>query len=112
MVAPEERARLFHLGLPSTWRVQLRDDSIAALDGYSRLRSLTKRLLDATSIEDILTTAREQIAHWFDDAVLVRSTRRHESGLWELRSVDDKQDRTKPAKVLQDMKELFSTPES
>jgi transcriptional regulator with XRE-family HTH domain len=100
MVTPDERAMLFHLALPAMGLVQLRDDSIAVLEAYSRLRSLTRRLWVETSIDDILTTAREQIADWFDGALLVSSIRRHESGLWESRPADDKQDRNKVAQVI------------
>jgi transcriptional regulator with XRE-family HTH domain len=103
MATPEERANLFHLAVPEFAGVQLRGDSIAALEGYSRLRSLTKRLWGKTSIEDVLTTASEHIADWFDGALLVRSTRRGESGLWEARSVDDKQNRNNTAKALADL---------
>lgn len=100
MVTAEERGRLFRLAVPELDRMRLRDDSIAALEGFSRLRSLSKRLFVATSIEDVLAIASEHIAEWFDDAFLVRSTRRHESGLWESRSVDEKQDRNKVAKAM------------
>jgi transcriptional regulator with XRE-family HTH domain len=107
MVTPEERASLFQLALPDVGRIQLRDDSMSALEGYSRLRSMTKRLWTATSTEDVLTTATEQIADWFDGAVLVRSTRREESAPWKHRSVDDKQDQNKAAKVIRDMGQLI-----
>jgi transcriptional regulator with XRE-family HTH domain len=100
MVTPGERARLFHLALPAMGQVQLRDDSIAVLEAHSRLRSLTRRLWAETSIDDILTTASEQIAGWFDGALLVSSIRRHESGLWESRPADDKQERNKVAQVI------------
>jgi transcriptional regulator with XRE-family HTH domain len=40
MVTPEERATLFRLAVPEFGRVHLRDDSIAALEAFSRLRSL------------------------------------------------------------------------
>jgi transcriptional regulator with XRE-family HTH domain len=103
MVTPQERARLFQLALPAMGRVQVRDDTIAALEGYSHLRSLSKRLWAATSIEDVLTTATEQIAEWFEGAFLIRWSRRYESGLWEARSVDDKQDRSTTAKVIADI---------
>ena len=105
-VTPEERASLFQLAIPDVGRVQLRDNSIAALEGYSRLRSMTKRLWAATSTEDVLTAALEQIADWFDGALLVRSTHRPESAPWEHRGVDDKQERSTAAKVIRDMREL------
>jgi transcriptional regulator with XRE-family HTH domain len=100
MVSPEERARLFHLAVPEVRCVPLRDDSIAVLEAFSRLRSLTKRLYTATSVEDVLMTASEQIAEWFDDALLVRSTQRCESGLWETRCAGDKQEGNKAAEVM------------
>jgi transcriptional regulator with XRE-family HTH domain len=103
MVTPEERARLFRLAVPEAWHGCPGDDSLAVLDAYSRLRSLTKRLWTATSVEEILTTASEQIADWFDGAVLVRSSRRRDSGLWEPRSVDDKQDQSKAAKAIEEI---------
>jgi transcriptional regulator with XRE-family HTH domain len=111
MVTPDERAMLFQLALPELGRVRLRDDSVAVLQAYSHLRSLTNRLWTATSIEDVLTTASEQIADWFGDALLVRSSRRRESGVWEPRPVDEKQERSSPAKVLRDVEDLVPTPE-
>src|ERR1700726_1109935 len=55
-VTPEERARLFQLALPELGGAQLRDDSIAVLEAFARLRSLSKRLWTATSIENVLST--------------------------------------------------------
>jgi transcriptional regulator with XRE-family HTH domain len=94
MLTPEERASLFQLALPDLGRTQLRCDSLLALESFTRLRLLTKGLWGATSIEEILTTASEHIADWFHGARLVRSIRRHESGLWEPRCVDEKQERS------------------
>jgi transcriptional regulator with XRE-family HTH domain len=111
MLTPAERATLFHMAVSQLRRVQLHDDSITALQGFSRLRSLTKRLYAATSIEDVLSTAGEQLADWFDEAVLVYRSRRRESGLWEHRGVDDNQERTNVAKVVRDMKDRLATPE-
>jgi transcriptional regulator with XRE-family HTH domain len=111
MVARGERARLFHLALPELGGVHLRDDSIAALEGLTQLQSLSQRLWAATSIDDVLTRASEHIAEWFDGAILVRSTHPRESGLWEHRSVDDKQDRTRASKATQEIKDLLPTPE-
>jgi transcriptional regulator with XRE-family HTH domain len=112
MVTPDERGRLFHLAVPELGRVQLRDDSIAALQGFSRLRVLSKRLWAATSIDDVLTTASEQIADWFDDAVQVQTTLRRELVPWEHRSVDDRQDRNVVSKIVRDMKEVLLSSES
>jgi transcriptional regulator with XRE-family HTH domain len=90
MVTPAERAHLFHVAVPELGRVSLQDDSIAVLAAFSRLTSFTKRLLTATSVGDVLTTASEQIADWFDRPLLVLTSRRSESGLWEFQAVDDK----------------------
>jgi transcriptional regulator with XRE-family HTH domain len=99
-VTPEERARLFHLAVLEVWRMRPREDSAAVLKAFSHLRSLAKPLWAATSIEDVLTTTSEQLGDWFEDALLVGSSRRSETGLWEHRSVDDRQDRNKAAKAL------------
>ncbi len=88
MVTPDERARLFYLALPEVRRVHLRDDSLAVLEGFSRLRVFLKRLWAATSVDDVFTTATLQITDWFESAVLVHTTRRSESGLWELPTAD------------------------
>jgi transcriptional regulator with XRE-family HTH domain len=104
-VTPEERARLFQLGLPENWRVRLRDDSTAALEAFSRLRSFARRLWTATSIEDVLATASEQIADWFDNPVLVHTSRRCECGLWESQPLDDKQDQNKLSKVIRELQD-------
>jgi transcriptional regulator with XRE-family HTH domain len=109
MITQEERVRLFQLALPDVGRLQLRDDSIAALEAFSGLRLLTKRLWTATSVEDVLTTAGEQIGDWFDGALLVSSTRRRHAGLWESRFLDDKQERNAVSKVIGDVKELLPT---
>jgi transcriptional regulator with XRE-family HTH domain len=105
MATPEERRRLFALALPEVDRLPVCDDSIAVLEAFSRLRRLAKPLWAATSIDDVLMIAREQIADWFDGAALVRSVRRYESGLWDTRSVDDKQDRSKLARVFADIED-------
>jgi hypothetical protein len=113
MVTSEERARLFQLALPELGRAQLRDDSVAVLETFTRLRSLTKRLWAATSIEDVLTTARENIADWFDGAVLIETSRRRESGVWESRAVDDKQDRNSASTVIRELQDgVLPTSES
>jgi transcriptional regulator with XRE-family HTH domain len=112
-VTPEERARLFQLAVPELGRVQLREDSIAVLEGFSRLRSLTKRLWAATSTEDVLTAASEDVANWFDDATLIEAARRRESGLWESRVVDDQQARSTALKVIRELEdEVLTTSEA
>jgi transcriptional regulator with XRE-family HTH domain len=110
MVTPDERARLFYLALPEVRRVHLRDDSLAVLEGFSRLRVFLKRLWAATSVDDVFTTATLQITDWFESAVLVHTTRRSESGLWELPTADDKPDRNIASKVMEEMRNQFPTP--
>jgi transcriptional regulator with XRE-family HTH domain len=105
MVTPPQRAKLFALAVPELGRAGLREDSIAVLEGFSRLRSLSKRLWTATSFQDVLTTASEQIADWFEGAVLVHTSRRRRSGLWESQAVDDKQDRNNASKVIREMED-------
>jgi transcriptional regulator with XRE-family HTH domain len=112
MVTPEERARLFELAVPEFGRVQLRDDTIAVLDGFSHVRSLAKRLWTATSVEDVLSTASEQIAGWFDGCVLIHTSRRREAGLWEAQAVDDKHDRSSAWAILRELEgKVLTTPQ-
>jgi transcriptional regulator with XRE-family HTH domain len=89
MVTSEERAKLFDLALPEPWRVELRDDSKMALEAFSRLRFLSRRLWAATSVEETLTIASEQIRDFFGRPVLVLASRRRQSGLWEFRPADE-----------------------
>jgi transcriptional regulator with XRE-family HTH domain len=105
MLAPEQRARLFQLAVPEVRRAQLRDDSMGVLEGFSRLRSLTKRLWAATSIEDVFTTASEDIASLFDGALLVHTSRRLELGLWKSQSVTDEAERNDASKVIKELEE-------
>jgi hypothetical protein len=113
MVTPDERARLFHLALPELAQSQLRDDSIAVVEGFSRVRSLAKRLWAVSSIEDVLTTASEQIADWFEGAALVHTSRRRESGVWESQTVDDKQERNDASMVIRELEdEVLPTSEA
>jgi hypothetical protein len=105
MVTPEERAKLFQLAVPEVRCVQLRDDSIAVLEAFSRLRSLTKRLFTATSVEDVLSVATEQIIEWFDEPVLVHTSRRSVSGIWESQAVDDKHDRSVASKIIRELED-------
>jgi transcriptional regulator with XRE-family HTH domain len=109
MLTPEERAALFQLALPELARVQLRDDSTAVLGAFSRLNSLTKRLWAATSAQDVLTTASEQIAEWFDRPLLVSWTRRRDRGLWDDQAVDDERVRSNPSNVIRDMLNVLPT---
>ena len=89
MVTPQERDTLFEMALPRKWRVHLCEDSMAALKAFSRLRSLTRRLWTATSVDDALLMATESIADWFDDHLFVHTSHRREEGLWEARPTDD-----------------------
>jgi hypothetical protein len=111
-VTPEERTRPFQLALPELWGAQLRDDSIAVLEAFSRLRSLSKRLWATTSIESVLSTTSEQIADWFGSAVLVSSSRRRECGVCESQAVDEKQGWNIVSNVIRDTVDLLSTSES
>ncbi|HYZ14819.1 MAG TPA: helix-turn-helix transcriptional regulator [Candidatus Acidoferrum sp.] len=113
MLAPDERAQLFCLAVPEIGRTELRDDSVAALDAFSRLRSLSRRLWGATSPQEILTTASEQIAVWFKDATLVHTTVRRKSGLWECQPIEDKQERTTASMIIRELEdEVLPTPEA
>jgi transcriptional regulator with XRE-family HTH domain len=105
MVLPEERARLLQLAVPELGQLQLRDDSAAVLETFSRLRGLTEPLWTATSIEEILTTGCERLADWFDGALLISTTRRTASGFWEY-PVDVKRGRNDAAKVVEDICQL------
>jgi transcriptional regulator with XRE-family HTH domain len=103
MVTPEERATLFELAVPEFGRAQLHGDAIGALEGFSRLQKLARRLWTATSVEDVLSTASEQITDWFEGCVLVHASRRRESGLWESRTVDDKRDRSSASTIIREL---------
>jgi transcriptional regulator with XRE-family HTH domain len=105
MVTPEERARLFSLALPEMGRAQLRLDTVEVLEAFSRLKSFTKALWTATSVEDILTTACEGLGDWFDGALLISTTRRTASGLWEY-PLNEERGRNDAAKVAEDIGQL------
>jgi transcriptional regulator with XRE-family HTH domain len=112
MVTPEERARLFHVALPELARVQLRPDSIAALEAFARLKMLTKALWAATSVEEIFTTASEEMADWFGDVLLICTSARRDSGVWECQAVQGMSPQTNPLKaisLLDNLERLFST---
>jgi transcriptional regulator with XRE-family HTH domain len=111
MVTPQERARLFQAAIPELGRAQGREDPIGALEGLSRLRSLTKRLWAATSIEDVLTRAGEHVAASFESAVLVRTSCRRGPGVWERFTVGDKREGNEASRVIREVDGLFSTPE-
>jgi transcriptional regulator with XRE-family HTH domain len=109
MLTPEERARLFQLALPELWPVPSSNDSIAVLGAFSRLRSLSNRLWAATSVEDVVTNAREEIAGLFGSAVLVHSARRYESGLWEVERAEDTRRSEHYFDVLSDLRTSLRT---
>lgn len=102
MVTPEERVKLTQLAVPELGRMQLGGDSTAVLETFSRLRRLTEPLWTATSIEEILATATEQLGHWFDGALLIGTKRRCASGLWES-PVYEGLGRNDAAKVVEEM---------
>jgi transcriptional regulator with XRE-family HTH domain len=110
MVTPDERVRLFHLAVPAL--ATLSGDSIAVLAAFSRLRSLSRRLWTATSVEDVLTRTSEQIADWFGNSVLVGSGRRRESGVWEFQALDETQDGNDASTIIRDTSHLLRTSES
>ena len=107
MTAPEERARLFLLAVPELAGRQFRD-AIAVLESFSGLRSFIRRLMSATSDEDILAITSEHIASWADSPLLVLTSRRRESGLWEYQTVDDKHARSTASKLIKDAWHLLS----
>jgi transcriptional regulator with XRE-family HTH domain len=111
MVTPQERASLFQLAVPELGRARLRDDSAAVLEAFSRLRLLAKRLWGATCVQDVLTMASEDIATWFDGAVLIETSHRRDLGVWQSQAVDDKQDRNNASKVIKELEAaLLRTP--
>jgi hypothetical protein len=106
MITPQQRATLFEIAVPPKWRVHPSDDAIAALEAFSRLRLLSRRLWTATSVEDGLVIATESIAEWYDDPLFVYAARRREAGLWESQPVDDKQEQSIASKLLREFQEL------
>ena len=113
MVTPEERTRLYRLAAAQVGRVHLHKDSITVLESFSRLRSLSKRLLTTTSIEDVLTIANEQVADWFDGAVQVLTDRRRECGTWQHQAVDHSHERNSVSEVIRELEdEILPTSEA
>lgn len=113
MVTPEERATLFRLALPELGRVRLREDSVAVLGAFSHLRSLAKRLWTATSVDEALTMAREDVPGWFDGAIVIETSRRRDTGLWESQAVDDNQNRHNASSVVSELGDrVLPTPQS
>lgn len=112
MITPEERAKLFDLALPEFGQVPLRDDSIALLEAFSSLKAFSKRILSSTSVEDVFTTATDEIATWFDGALLVYTFCRRECGVWDSQGVGGKQGWNNVSNVIRDVVELLPTSES
>jgi transcriptional regulator with XRE-family HTH domain len=83
MLDPTERAKLFQLAHPSLTQIELRPDSKEVLDGFSVVRSATKRLWAATSEVEALEQVAEEIAGIVNDADLVFYVRRLGEGTWE-----------------------------
>jgi hypothetical protein len=73
-----------------------------------------KRLWAATSVEDVLTTGREQIAEWFDNRLLSHTGCRRTTGVWESYYVplSDTRRRNTISKVIRDIEELPLAAES
>ena len=113
MLMPDERTTLLQFALPELGPLKLRDDSRAVLEAFSRLRSLSKRLWVATSVDEALRTASEEIATWFADAALVHTSHRRKSGLWESLVLDDRQERNKALLLIRELEdELLPTSEA
>lgn len=83
MATPEERMTLFRLAVPELEQVRPGAESVSVLEGFSVLRSATKRLWAATTETEAFAVASEEIANWFRDAALTHSMRRVEAGSWE-----------------------------
>jgi transcriptional regulator with XRE-family HTH domain len=88
MVNSDERERLFQLAVPELHSITLRPDSMAVMERFSLMRSITKRLWAASSEVEALTVVSEGIAPSFPDAEMVGWSRRKGHGSWELYVVD------------------------
>jgi transcriptional regulator with XRE-family HTH domain len=107
MLTRDERQMLFQLTVPEEWRAQLKPDSLDVLDAFSRLRLHSKRLLTATTVEDILASVHEQIADWFDRPLYIHTARRRDWGMWETQPVDDKQERSAFAQLVREAERIL-----
>jgi transcriptional regulator with XRE-family HTH domain len=75
MLSPSERAELFRLALPDLPSVTLTERSTAALDGFGRLRRLTRRLWVATTEAEVLTVIREYAMTQLNPDLMITRTR-------------------------------------
>jgi transcriptional regulator with XRE-family HTH domain len=83
MLTTVERESLFALAIPALEGVQPHKSSVAGLlESFSIMRTATKRLWAASSESEALTLGCEQVAAWFDSAVLVSYFCRLEPGAW------------------------------
>jgi transcriptional regulator with XRE-family HTH domain len=111
MVTSQERERLFCLAVPELGRAEITAESPSSIEAFSRLKFYSNRLSASTSVQDILRMTSEYVAEWFTSPVLVRTSRRHEPGVWESHAIDDKQERSDASKVLRELEdEILSTP--
>jgi transcriptional regulator with XRE-family HTH domain len=83
MLDPLERANLLHQAMPEVAQIDLRADAQAVLEGFSVVRSATKRLWAATTEIEALEQVAEEIAGIVRDADLVFYVRRLGEGSWE-----------------------------
>jgi transcriptional regulator with XRE-family HTH domain len=108
MITQPQRKTLFEMAVPQEWRVHLSDDSISALEAFSRLRSFARRLWTSTSVEDGLAMAAEEISGWFDP-LLVYVARRRDPGVWESQATADKPDGSMVSKFIKEFQDLASS---
>jgi len=80
--SPGERNTLFRLAIPALHDGLAREsgDMLASL---SLLRVTSSRLRSANSGDEALAIAADCAANWFDDALLIVSAKRTESGSWD-----------------------------
>src|SRR4029077_4887390 len=82
-----DRATLFRVALPD---LNLGDESAAVLESCKLLRTVTKRLWNATSQSEALAVVCEELGSWFDDAPLVTRLHRLCAGAWDCTCVVDR----------------------
>ena len=78
---PDERRILFRLAIPALDH-GLAHESGATLASLSLLRATSSRLRSANSDDEAVAIAAECAANWFDDALLIVSAIRSETGSW------------------------------
>ena len=79
--SPDERNALFRLAIPALDRGLAREAQ-QTFESLSLVRTTSNRLRSANSNDDALAIAAECAANWFDDALLIVSAKRTESGSW------------------------------